>query len=269
MGDRLKDQVAIVLGAGQSQGETVGNGRATAILFAREGAKVVIADKDVVSARETQKLIENEIGEICSVHEVDVCSADQCKTLVDDCLKKYGKIDIFHNNVGIGVGDGSPVDTSEKVWDTILDVNLKGMFLAAKFVLPVMQEAKKGVLTFISSVAAVCSMNMVAYKTSKAGVNALSQSIAIAYAQYGIRCNVIMPGLLDTPIAIEGLARHHGLPKDVVREQRNRQVPLRNQMGTAWDVAYASVFLASEEAKFITGVALPVDGGQSARVGFM
>jgi NAD(P)-dependent dehydrogenase (short-subunit alcohol dehydrogenase family) len=139
--------------------------------------------------------------------------------------------------------------------------------LPCKHVLPVMREQAAGVITNISSVAAVCSTGIVAYKTSKAGLNAYTQALAIGNAKYGIRANVIMPGLMNTPMAIEGISEARSIPKPELIRQRDAQVPLRGKMGTAWDVAHAALFLASDEASFITGVALPVDGGQSARVG--
>jgi NAD(P)-dependent dehydrogenase (short-subunit alcohol dehydrogenase family) len=146
-------------------------------------------------------------------------------------------------------------------------VNLKSVEFPCKHALPVMREQRSGVITNVSSVAAVCSTGIVAYKTSKAGVNAYTQSLAIGNAKYGIRANVIMPGLMNTPMAIEGISAATGVPKEDLIRQRDAAVPLRGKMGTAWDVAHAALFLASDEARFITGVALPVDGGQSARIG--
>jgi NAD(P)-dependent dehydrogenase (short-subunit alcohol dehydrogenase family) len=136
-----------------------------------------------------------------------------------------------------------------------------------KHVLPVMREQQGGAITNVSSIAAVCSTPAVAYKTSKAGINAYTQSLAIGNAKYGIRANVIMPGLMETPMAIEGISRERGIPKEELIRQRNKAVPLGAKMGSAWDVAWAAVFLASDEARFVTGVMLPVDGGQSARIG--
>lgn len=148
-----------------------------------------------------------------------------------------------------------------------MDVNLKSVFLTCKHVLPVMREQRSGSIINISSVAAVCSVGMLAYKTSKAGVNALTHSLAMGNARYGTRVNAIMPGLMNTPMAIEGISRARGIPKEQLIQERDAQVPLGGKMGTAWDVAYAALFLASDEAKFVTGVLLPVDGGQSARIG--
>ena len=263
---RLKNKVAIVVGAGQTSGETVGNGRATAILFAREGAQVLLVDKNLASAQETETMIRDESG-IASSCAGDVSVDSDCLAFTNACVERYGKIDILHHNVGIGVGDRGPIETPESVWDKMLDVNLKGAFLTSKHVLPVMREAGSGSIIFISSIAAICSMNAIAYKASKAGMNSLSQAIAIDNARFGIRSNVIMPGLMDTPIAIEGISKALNKTRDEVRERRNAQVPLGSKMGDAWDVAKAALFLASDDAGFITGINLPVDGGQSARIG--
>jgi len=245
MGERLQGKVAIVVGAGQTAGDTIGNGRATAIVFAREGARVMLVDRDLASARETESMIRQEGGESFAC-EADVVREADCRAFVDTCRKTCGRIDVLHNNVGIGAGDAGPVHLTEEAWDRIFAVNLKGMFLTCKHVLPV---------------------GTLAYKTSKAGVNALTHSLALGNAQHGIRVNAILPGLMNTPMAIEGISRERGMPKQRLIEARDAQVPLGQKMGTAWDVAHAALFLASDEAKFITGVLLPVDGGQSARIG--
>ena len=263
---RLKDKVAIVVGAGQTPGDTIGNGRATAILFAREGARLALVDCDHQSARETQALIETQGGQ-CFTFEADVTREKDCEAFVRATVETFGRVDILHNNVGIGAGDDEILKLSEESWDRIMSVNLKGMFLSSRSVLPVMREQRGGSIINISSIAAICSTGIVAYKTSKAGVNALTHQIALENAKYNIRANAILPGLMNTPMAIEGISKMRGIPKDELIRQRDAMVPLGGKMGTAWDVAYAAVFLASDEAKFITGVMLPVDGGQSARVG--
>jgi NAD(P)-dependent dehydrogenase (short-subunit alcohol dehydrogenase family) len=266
---RLKGKAAIVVGAGQTPGDTIGNGRATAILFAREGADVLLVDRDRESARETQALIEREGAEDrASVFEGDVTSESTCQAMADACLAAYGRIDILHNNVGIGTGDRELTLLDEEAWDHILSVNLKSAFLACKRVLPVMRRQESGAIINVSSLAAVAaSIDLTAYKVSKAGLNALTQVTAIANARYGIRVNAIQPGLIETPMAIETLSQARGIPKDELIRARHASVPLRGKMGTAWDVANAAVFLASDEAQFITGVVLPVDGGQGVRVG--
>jgi NAD(P)-dependent dehydrogenase (short-subunit alcohol dehydrogenase family) len=266
MAARLAGRAAIVTGAGQTPGDTIGNGRATAILFAREGARVLLVDRDFASARETEERIRAEGGE-AAAFEADVTRGADCRAMAEACVARFGRIDVLHNNVGIGDGDGGPTHLSEETWDRIHAVNLKSMFLTCKHVLPQMRAQRSGVVLNVSSIASICSVGLLAYKTSKAGVNALTQSLAIGNARYGIRVNAILPGLMNTPMAIEGISRARGIAKEALVRERDAQVPLGAKMGTAWDVAHAALFLASEEAKFITGVLLPVDGGQSARIG--
>ncbi len=263
---RLKDKVAIVVGAGQTPGDTIGNGRATSLLFAREGARVMLVDRDLKSAEETEAMIRDEGGE-CLTFEADITREPDCAALAQKCVETWNRIDILHNNVGIGGGDAGPTHLTQEAWDEIFDVNLKAMWLTCKHVLPVMREQRNGAIINLSSAAAVCSVGIVAYKVSKAGVNALTHSLAMGNAKYNIRVNAIMPGLMNTPMAIEGISRARGIPKEELIRARDQQVPLGGKMGTAWDTAYAALFLASEEASFITGVVLPVDGGQSARIG--
>jgi NAD(P)-dependent dehydrogenase (short-subunit alcohol dehydrogenase family) len=266
MDKRLQNKVAIVTGAGQTPGDTIGNGRAISILFARAGAKVMLVDRRLDSAEETRTMIAQEGGESFAF-AADVSKADDCRRMAEECSKTYGRIDILVNNVGIGQGDQGPVKLKEEAWERIFNVNLKSMFLTCKHVLPYMERQESGSIVNISSAAAICAVSMLAYKTSKAGVNALTHSIAMQYAKKGIRANVIMPGLMNTPMAIEGISQFRGISKDELIEARNNMVPLKGGMGTGWDTAYAALFLASDEAKFITGVVLPVDGGQSARIG--
>jgi NAD(P)-dependent dehydrogenase (short-subunit alcohol dehydrogenase family) len=263
---RLKDKVAIVVGAGQTPGETIGNGRATAILFAREGAKVVLADRRRNSAEETRALIEAEGGQACAV-EADVTREDDCRRLVERCVETYGRVDVLHNNVGIGAGDAGPQHVDIDAFERIFRVNLEGPLLTCRYAIPVMREQGSGAIINISSIASIAAAtNIVAYKTSKAALNALTQALAMANARYGIRVNAILPGLINTPMAIEGISAARGISREQLIAERDRQVPL-GKMGSAWDVAHAALFLASDEAKFITGVLLPVDGGQSVRVG--
>ena len=266
MAGRLEGKVAIVVGAGQTPGETIGNGRATALLFAREGAIVWAVDRELASAEETVATILAEGGAASAV-EADATDEEACREVVAGCLARHGRVDVLHNNVGIGGGDAGPAHIGEAEWDRILAVNLKSVVLPCKHVLPAMREQRAGAIVNISSIAAVCATGIVAYKASKAGVNAYTQSLAIGNAKYGIRANVIMPGLMNTPMAIEGISEARGVPREELIRQRDAQVPLGGKMGTAWDVAHAALFLASDEARFITGVALPVDGGQSARIG--
>jgi NAD(P)-dependent dehydrogenase (short-subunit alcohol dehydrogenase family) len=264
---RLKDKVGIVVGAGQTSGETIGNGRAAAILFAREGAKVILVDRDLKSAEETAAAIARE-GGVAECFGGDWTRAADCAAYAKTCVDKWGRIDFLHNNVGIGAGDAPPEKISEEAFDRIVRVNLKGCILSCQAVVPVMRQQQSGSIVNISSLAATASaVRLTAYKISKAGMNALGQSLALSNAKYAIRVNTIMPGLMDTPMAIEGIARATGRPREEVRAQRARLVPLRGRMGTAWDIAYASLFLHSDEAGFITGVVIPVDGGQGAKIG--
>lgn len=266
MGDRLKGKVAIVVGAGQTPGETIGNGRATAIVYAREGARVLLVDRRLESAEETRAMIAKEGGEGVAF-QADATLSEDCQRMAQACIERFGRIDILHNNVGIGDRDAGITQIEEDAWDRILSVNMKSVLMPCKHVVPIMREQDSGCIINISSIAAVCSVGLFAYKTSKAGVNAMTHQMALANARYGIRVNAIMPGLMDTPMAIEGISQARGIPKEQLRAERDAQVPLGKKMGTGWDIAHASLFLASEEARFITGVILPVDGGQSARIG--
>ena len=260
MSERLKDKVALVVGAGQTPGDTLGNGRAISMLFAREGASVMLVDNRLDSAEETERIIADEGGQSFAF-EADLTNVEDCKRMADKCVETYGKIDILINNVGIGVG-GGPVELEEEDWDRVMRTNLKGMYLTCKHVLAYMEKRETGAIVNISSRAAVRFQPypMLAYSTSKGGVNSLTQSIAMQYAHQGIRANAIMPGLIQTPMAIEGVSAGLGIDKEDLIQLRNAGVPM-NHMGEAWDVAYAALFLASDESKFITGVILPVDGG--------
>jgi len=267
MGDRLKGKVAIVVGAGQTPGETIGNGRASALVYAREGARVLLVDRRLDSAEDTRAMIAKEGGEALAF-QADVTRENECKSLAKAGVDRFGRIDILHNNVGIGDSDANVTHLEEAAWDRILSVNMKSVFLTCKHAIPVMRTQGSGAILNISSIAAVCSVGgLLAYKVSKAGVNAITHQLALANAKYGIRVNAIMPGLMNTPMAIEGISKARGIPKEQLVRERDAQVPLGAKMGTGWDIAHAALFLVSEEARFITGVILPVDGGQSARIG--
>jgi NAD(P)-dependent dehydrogenase (short-subunit alcohol dehydrogenase family) len=268
VGERLAGKTAVVVGAGQTAGTTIGNGRATAMLFAREGARVLLVDRDDDSLRETLSRIEIERPGVADTLVADINDEDACRALVERALECFGgRIDVLHNNVGIGAGDGGPTTLDAAAWDRIVDTNVKAMWLTCKHVVPVMREQQGGAIVNISSIAAIAGVgNLTAYKISKAGVNALTQALAVTNARFGIRVNAIMPGLIDTPMAVDATARARGIPRESVAEARARTVPLGHQ-GTAWDIAHAALFLASDDAAFITGVVLPVDGGQSAQVG--
>ena len=266
MAGRLEGKVAIVVGGGQTPGDTIGNGRATAITFAREGARVLVVDRRIDSADDTVTMIQSEGGEAAS-YETDATSENDCKEMVAACSKAFGRLDILHNNVGVAEGDSGPAHITEETWDRILNVNLKSVVMPCKAALPVMREQRSGSIINISSIAAICSLPLIAYKTSKAGINAYTQALAVGNAKHGIRANVIMPGLMNTPMAIEGNVKSRGIAKEQVISERDAMVPLNREMGTGWDVAFAALFLASDEAKFVSGVMLPVDGAHSAQVG--
>lgn len=263
---RLKNKTAIVVGAGQQPGETMGNGRAVALRFAQEGARVLCVDISKERAQETVDLIGNEGGQ-AEASEVDVTDEDSCRNVVEAARKRFGRIDILHNNVGRSEGDRNTVDMDSAMWDELMALNLKSMFLMSKHVLPVMQDQQSGVIINVSSTSSMAARQTVTYKTSKGAVNTFTQHLAFENARFGIRANAILPGLMDTPMAIERRAREQQVDRDVVRDSRNKLVPLQNQMGTAWDVANAALFLASDEARYITGVLLPVDGGLLVKVG--
>ncbi|MDF1734608.1 MAG: SDR family oxidoreductase [Minwuia sp.] len=264
---RLEGKVALICGAGQTPGETTGNGRAMALLFARAGARVVAADRDLGRAEETVAMIGAEGGHASAVR-CDVTQTFDCVGLVQQTMGAEGRIDVLVNNVGIGGGgDGPAHRASEEALERILDVNTTGAWRMIRAILPEMRNQGSGNIVNISSLAAFGGGNMVAYEMSKAAMNRLTTSVAIANAKYGVRCNAIAPGLMDTPMAVSGGAAARGLDTETVRQERNRLVPLRGQMGTAWDTAHAALFLASDEARFITGAILPVDGGAGVRVG--
>ncbi len=267
MGERLKGKSAIIIGAGQTPGDAIGNGRAISLLFAREGARVMLVDRRLDSAKETESIIKGEGGQAFSF-EADITKPQDCQAIPEACLANYGQIDILVHVVGVGFADdGGPVKLPEEVWDETMKVNLKGMFLTLKYVLPVMAKQGSGSIVLMSSLAAVGNTNLLAYKASKAGVNALTQQVAMEYARKGVRVNALMPGFINTPMAIEGFTKMTKEQKDELQRKRSLVTPLKGGMGDAWDVAYAALFLASDEAKFITSVLLPVDGGIMGKVG--
>lgn len=263
---RLKDKIAIVVGGGQQSGETIGNGRATCLRFAQEGATVLVVDYDLASAEDTVKMITDEGGQ-ASALQADVRKEDDCRKISETCVERYGRIDILHNNVGRSRGDKGTVEMDADMWDELFELNLKSMFMTIKHALPVMRKQKSGSIINISSTSSLCSRGTIAYKTSKGAVNTMTHMIAMENAPYGVRANVIIPGLMDTPMAIERRAKERGIDRSIVRSERDAQVPLLGKMGTAWDVANAALFLASDEAGYITGVQLPVDGGVSGKIG--
>lgn len=263
---RLKGKTAIIVGAGQTPGTTIGNGRAMAILFAREGADVLCVDRDGARAAETVAMIEKDGGRATSL-QADTTKPGAADAIVAAAKARFGRIDILVNNVGIGGRDGPAHKLEEDAFDRIMTVNLKSTWLVSKAVIAVMREQAKGAIVNISSLASIAGGNQVAYEISKAGVNRLTTGIAQANARHGIRCNAVLPGLMDTPMAVAGIAQAMDQDQEAVRQMRNQRVPLGGKMGSGWDTAYAALFLASDEAQFITGVLLPVDGGMSVRIG--
>jgi NAD(P)-dependent dehydrogenase (short-subunit alcohol dehydrogenase family) len=264
---RLKDKTAIVVGGGQTPGANIGNGKATSVLFAREGAKVAVVDLDLARAEETVEMIAGEGGEAFAL-EADVTSEASLKQMVSDAHERLGRIDILHNNVGFSLAGGDSIidNITEEAFDRVMTVNLRGMVMTCKHVLRIMRSQKSGAIISISSMAAIESYPYVTYKTSKAGVIAMTEQLAYMHAEYGIRANVILPGLMHTPMAIEARITPEKSREEVIAE-RDAKVPLGHKMGSAWDVAYLALFLASDEAKFITGVSIPVDGGASVKRG--
>ena len=259
---RLKDRVALVFGAG-SVGPGWGNGKASAVAYARAGARVVCVDVNLAAAQETVGIIASEGGQ-ASAHACDVTREADVRRVVDAVMAEHGRIDILHNNVG-HTKMGGPPDISLEDWHRQLDLNMTGIFLACKFVLPVMQAQKRGVITNISSAAGLryTGYPYASYYAAKGGVNQLTVGLALQYAREGIRCNAILPGLMDTPLINQQISGQYASSDDMLA-QRHAASPT-GRMGTGWDIANAAVFLASDEANYINAVCLPVDGGLTAR----
>ena len=259
---RLEGKIAVIIGAGQGPGEGMGNGRATALRFAQEGATVLCVDRDLASAEQTAGMIVTAGGR-ATAFAADVTVESTLAACIADAVARWGRIDVLHYNVGVSIagGDAPPTEITEEAFDRIHDINLRGLVMAVKHVLPIMRAQSSGVILGISSAAAWHNYPYVAYKATKAAMIAYLQQIAIQNARYGIRSNIILPGLMDTPMAVDTRARATNRSRAEVAAERDAKVPLRGKMGTAWDVANAALFLASDEANFITGVALPVDGG--------
>ncbi|MCC7273374.1 MAG: SDR family oxidoreductase [Alphaproteobacteria bacterium] len=264
MAGRLAGKVALVTGAGSS-GPGWGNGKASAVLFAREGAAVFAADVNAAAAEETRAIIAGEGGD-ATAHRADVADHGQVRDMVQACVARYGRIDVLFNNVGIAVVGGA-VELAEEEWDRVERVNQKSVFLVCKHVLPVMERQGSGAIVNTSSIAGIrwTGVDYLSYYATKGAVGMMTKSIALAYAAKGIRCNAVLPGLMDTPMI------RHGLPDvyaggDVAAmiAKRNGQCPM-GRMGDAWDVAHAALFLASDEAKYVTAHELVVDGGMTAR----
>lgn len=261
MAGRVEGKTLLIFGGGQTPGETIGNGRATAVLLAREGARVFVVDRALEAAEETASLIHDEGGE-ATAFAADVVQEEDVQAAIDACLGQYGRIDLLHNNVGasLALGDAVGTDLTVEAFDRIYQVNLRGMWLACKHALPHMREQRGGSIVNISSMAARSAYPYVGYKTTKVAVIGLTENLAGFNAEFGVRVNAILPGLMNTPMAIEARVAA-GWEREAIIAERDNNVPLGRKMGSGWDIAYASLFLHSDEAGFITGVALPVDGG--------
>ena len=260
--ERLKGKTAIVVGAG-SIGPGWGNGKATAVTFAREGAQVFCVDRNAAAARETVEIITSEGGKAIAF-AADASRAADIEAMVAACLKAYGRIDVLDNNVGIAE-TGSVVEVSEADWDRVFAVNLKSAFLAMKHVIPVMTAQGGGSIINISSIASIrhLGISYVTYGTTKAAMNQMTRTTAVEFAAKNIRVNAILPGLMKTPMVEHsaGLAASYANGDiEAMWRARDAQVPM-GRMGDAFDVANAALFLASDESKYVTGIELVVDGG--------
>ncbi len=251
MAGRLAGKVAIVTGAG-SRAEGIGNGRAAAVLFAREGARVLCVDQTKKNADETVAMIEGEGGQAVAF-EADVTRSADCARMVDDAVRRWGRLDILDNNVGIE-GRGTILETSEEQWEKVMRVNVTGMMLASKAAIPAMTKGGGGAIVNISSISALRPRGLTPYTVSKGAVIALTRAMAIDHAAQGVRVNCIAPGPVYTPMVYAA-----GMSPEL-RERRRVASPLKIE-GSGWDIGYAALFLVSDEARYITGVVLPVDGG--------
>ena len=275
MSGKLQDRVVIVSGAG-SVGPGWGNGKAAAVLYARAGAKVLAVDINPEAASETAGIIAEE-GGTAETFTADVSKTGPVEAMVEACLDRFGRIDVLHNNVGI-VAPSPTVELSDADWDRFHDINLKSMFLTCRAVLPVMEcnefrtdadgrKIGRGAIVNVASIAGTRWLGVpyIHYSVTKGGILPLTRTIAVEYAARGIRANAILPGLMDTPMVVEPLRETYG-GGDLARmaEARNAHCPT-GYMGDGWDVGHAAVFLASDDARYITGAELVVDGGFTAR----
>lgn len=264
---RMQGKKAVVVGAGQPRHHLLGNGRAIAELFAREGAEVCAVDMHKDRAEETAKQIEAD-GGVAHALVADISNPDDCARLIAESHAAMGRIDVLVNNVGVNHGDAGPLDLEPDGWQDIFDINLRGMWLTSKAVIPLMKEQGGGAITNISTVGSRAAGGpLFAYSISKSGVNALTHFFAVEYAPVNIRCNAILPAFIATPHSMEGLVQAGvAISEEQIMERMHQRVPL-GRMGTAVDVANAALFLCSDESNFITGLEVPVDGGTLAVIG--
>ena len=257
---RVAGKVALVFGGGSS-GPGWGNGKAAAMVYAREGARVAVVDIRREAAEETRAQLYAE-GFDTEAYAADVTDSAAVADVVRRVHARYGAIDILHNNVGI-TRMGSVVDMDEATWQQVIDTNLTGVFLTCKHVVPVMLARGRGAIVNISSLASqqINSYPYMPYYAAKAGLNHLTRALAVQYAAQGIRANAVLPGVIDTPLIHQQIAGQFASTEDMLRT-RNAASPM-GRMGQAWDVAYTALFLASDEARYVTGVCIPVDGGKA------
>jgi NAD(P)-dependent dehydrogenase (short-subunit alcohol dehydrogenase family) len=256
--NRLRNKVAIVFGAGRPP-ESWTNGAAAAIAYAREGARIVAVDIDADAARNSVDLIRSEGGEAIDV-VADVTDSCQVASSVQAGLKAFGTLDVLHNNVALNKG-GGPVEMNETDWDRIMTTNVKSLFLTCKHTLPTLQGKGGGSIVNVSSIAGVTwyGRPTIAYASSKAALNQFTRAIAAQYGPSNIRCNAVMPGMIDTPRSYLQVQTLWKGDVEAMRRERSKSVPLR-RLGSVWDVANAAVFLASDEAAYVSGIILAVDG---------
>lgn len=260
MGERLNGKVALVTGAG-SVGPGWGNGKASATLYAREGARVFLVDNRADAVEETRRIIEGE-GGVCVTHVCDVTQSGQVAAMVAACVAAFGTLDVLHNNVG-AAKPGGPVTLSEEDWDAQMSINLRHVFLATKHAIPVMETAGGGAIVNIGSTSGVTftGQQQIGYQVAKAAIVRFSRSVALEYAPKGIRCNTVIPGQMHTPMVEAYLAgQQSGGDAETLIARRNARIPM-GFMGTGWDVAQACLFLVSDEARYVTGTEIVVDGG--------
>jgi NAD(P)-dependent dehydrogenase (short-subunit alcohol dehydrogenase family) len=253
---RVEGKVAIVTGAGSTPGPGIGTGKATAVVLAREGASVLLADLHPERAEETLAMIEDEGGR-AAVCRTDVTDAASCEAMAQAAVDEFGTLDILVNNVGLAAL-GTVVDTTEEDWDRSLSINLRSTFLASKYAVPVMAQKGAGAIVNISSISAVRGDGTVAYSAAKGGVLAMTIDMAYAHGRQGIRVNAIAPGHITTPMVHSVQAPG---PRAAFMDTMRSEAGLLGTPGTGWDIGWAATFLASNEARWITGALLPVESG--------